>query len=323
MRFHPKRFATWLAFLYIIISVFLMLTSDNQQTVPTVTNFIYDKQGSSGNAKMREGTIGPAYEGIMNYRNISKLKKTEMSKSKNDTSKEHKIQDLFPFGDEVHDRVLEQMKLKLPVTKNKTILVFSGHKTSGNVQFINDQCPMMNCYITNNRNTIATADAILFKSIPRGLDGSYTNPNQVRIVYLLESPHHSSAFTGIGTYVNWTATYRRDSVINTPYERFTPYPGSVIPEKASRNYATNKTKLVAWFVSNCNAPNGRLKYAKELQKYISVDIYGGCGPLKCSQWTSSKQCFNYLDKDYKFYLAFENSNCKDYITEKFFVNGLQ
>lgn len=52
-----------------------------------------------------------------------------------------------------------------------------------------------------------------------------------------------------------------------------------------------------------------------------MDIYGACGNFKCSRSTADK-CFDILDHDYKFYLAFENSNCKDYITEKFFVNAL-
>jgi Glycosyltransferase family 10 (fucosyltransferase) C-term len=78
---------------------------------------------------------------------------------------------------------------------------------------------------------------------------------------------------------------------------------------------------VAWFVSNCNDRNGRLNYARELSKHISVDIYGKCGTKTCPRSTESS-CFELLKEDYKFYLAFENSNCKDYITEKLFINAL-
>lgn len=73
-------------------------------------------------------------------------------------------------------------------------------------------------------------------------------------------------------------------------------------------------RLVAWFVSNCGAPSGRDVYVAELKKYIDVDVYGGCGTMTCPK---SEDCNALLEKRYKFYLAFENSLCKDYATEKF------
>lgn len=46
-----------------------------------------------------------------------------------------------------------------------------------------------------------------------------------------------------------------------------------------------------------------------------------CGRKECARKDADK-CFQMLSKEYKFYLAFENSDCRDYITEKFFINGL-
>ena len=140
------------------------------------------------------------------------------------------------------------------------------------------------------------------------------------MLYLLECPLHTQMFKNKPLF-NWTATYRRDSTIVAPYERWQYYNENVRSLDQNRDYALNKTKAVAWFVSNCGARNGRLNYAKELSKYIQVDIYGACGSKRCPR-TQSNNCFDMLNRDYKFYLAFENSNCRDYITEKFFVNGL-
>lgn len=55
--------------------------------------------------------------------------------------------------------------------------------------------------------------------------------------------------------------------------------------------------------------------------FKQVDIYGRCGTLTCPS-ANRQDCYNMLNRDYKFYLAFENSNCKNYITEKLFENAL-
>lgn len=51
--------------------------------------------------------------------------------------------------------------------------------------------------------------------------------------------------------------------------------------------------------------------------YIKVDIYGGCGDKSCPRSTETS-CWDMIEKDYYFYLSFENSICVDYVTEKFF-----
>ena len=53
--------------------------------------------------------------------------------------------------------------------------------------------------------------------------------------------------------VNWTATYRSDSTIVTPYEKWVYHDDTVKARTQQINYAAGKTKKVAFFVSNCGA----------------------------------------------------------------------
>jgi len=84
-----------------------------------------------------------------------------------------------------------------------------------------------------------------------------------------------------------------------------------------------KRKMLAALISNCDDLNGRLEFISELQKYIQVDVYGKCGNFSCPKSVENSVCMTQLEQEYKFYLAIENSNCFDYITEKFFNNGLK
>lgn len=76
----------------------------------------------------------------------------------------------------------------------------------------------------------------------------------------------------------------------------------------------NKQKTAAWFVSHCNAFSKRDGLVEKLQKFIDVDVYGKCGTLSCPRY--SKECDEMLNTTYRFYFAFENSLCIDYLSEK-------
>lgn len=50
------------------------------------------------------------------------------------------------------------------------------------------------------------------------------NPNQIWILFLLECPLHTQSFKGLNNIFNWTATYRHESDIVAPYEKYVRYP---------------------------------------------------------------------------------------------------
>lgn len=238
---------------------------------------------------------------------------------------------LFPEEDPTNDRIIDQLMFVPPQQDGdpgdsdaplKTILAWGGLAQWGGVkggrgEFLKQNCPVSTCALTNDRNQKESADLILFKDSLNKPD-FLKPPNQIWMLYMLECPLHTGSVLQ-PDLVNWTATYRSDSTIVTPYEKWVYYDDTVKARTQQINYAAGKTKKVAIFVSNCGARNGRLQYARELANHIQVDIYGSCGNYSCPR---TAKCFKMLDTDYKFYLAFENSNCKDYITEKFFVNGL-
>lgn len=104
-------------------------------------------------------------------------------------------------------------------------------------------------------------------------------------------------------------------------EIFRPY-GRVVQNESDYKLPTiediqKRPKKIAWFVSHCGVESKRDMLAKKISNLMKVDIYGKCGDHVCSRDNFS-ECYNMLERDYKFYLSFENSVCKDYVTEKLF-----
>ncbi|XP_018019008.1 4-galactosyl-N-acetylglucosaminide 3-alpha-L-fucosyltransferase 9-like [Hyalella azteca] len=189
-----------------------------------------------------------------------------------------------------------------------------------------EDCSVSNCRVTTEDGDVEAADIVLFHlhrikgppvDVPRA-------PGQIWVWMSDESPYNvfmvssNRVLSNYNGFFNWSMTYRMDSNVPVPYGRTVPLPKDQYLDKID-DYYKIKQKNISILGSNCGGINGRYKYIAELQKYIEVDVYGGCGPLKCPG-----HFHNDCDKlnDYKFYLAFENSNCDGYITEKVWWNAL-
>lgn len=212
------------------------------------------------------------------------------------------------------------------LTNHKTILYwndFFGNRNyfgKGSKPF--EHCEIDNCYITSNRGLTAIDqfDAIIFHA------AEYTNwqhhrpkkrsPKQRYIFFDLETSINREPDRFESSYFyNWTLTYWRKSDLFGPYAKVIKSANDY--KLPNEDYVKNKTNMAAWLVSNCNTPSKRQKYAKKLAKHLNIDIYGECGPNKCPK-DNLTECYKMLEKNYLFYLSFENTFCEDYITEKLY-----
>lgn len=120
-------------------------------------------------------------------------------------------------------------------------------------------------------------------------------------------------------FFNLTLTYGRDSNVQYPYGKFYPNPSS----KTTKTEPNRHRKLVAWAATHCRTLSGRERFVKYLNFDIPVDIYGQCGSLGMRENVERQTRFlkNFLVEPIKFYLAFENSFCREYVSEKFYITG--
>ena len=204
--------------------------------------------------------------------------------------------------------------------KLKTILLWSNRLTDFQIQreanrFTN--CPNQLCKLLPNRSQLAEADAVVF--LVRDADPMPESrpPGQIWAYYTKEPQYSTRARRPKYTdKFNVTMTYRVDSDV-VIRRRVVPRPEAAVDSTPYKfKYPlSSRNGSVAWAVGHCDTDSQREKYVESLAKYIDVDIYGKCGTHQCSRFGFS--CFTELmSSRYKFYLAFENSICTDYITEK-------
>ncbi|XP_022649750.1 alpha-(1,3)-fucosyltransferase C-like isoform X2 [Varroa jacobsoni] len=178
------------------------------------------------------------------------------------------------------------------------------------------------CDVSSDRRIVHEAAALIF----HGRDVSFWDMpkrkyvGQPWVLWNQEPPSQSpiQVYKQGSNLFDLELGYRQTADIFAPYGFFS--------QKRAEASDENREKLekrfikqngAVWLVSDCWTESRRENYVQELQRYFPVDVYGACGNRICPM-SASDSCMNTLSQKYMFYLAFENSICPDYVTEKLY-----
>ncbi|XP_068191413.1 alpha-(1,3)-fucosyltransferase 7 [Antennarius striatus] len=177
------------------------------------------------------------------------------------------------------------------------------------------------CRLVDQRSLFHSADVVVFhnKELVEGrqkLPLELPRPSGQRWAWMsLEAPVYNGNLEQYANIFNMTVSYRRDADVTVPY-------GELIPkedkEQLTGDIPLNKSFLLCWVVSNYRSQHKRSEVYRELNAIVPVKVYG--------RWAKrhlpSRALLQAMSRCY-FYLAFENSADRDYITEKLWRNAYQ
>lgn len=132
-----------------------------------------------------------------------------------------------------------------------------------------------------------------------------------------ESPAHTPRLWYMEGHFNLTLSYRTDSDIFVPYGYLVPrvsrIPGAQ-PLLTPTGKALLRPRLLAWVISNWSPSHARVSFYYKLRRYLRVDVFGDAG-MPLPRDFDGHTVIELVER-YQFYLALENSQYTDYITEK-------
>jgi hypothetical protein len=217
--------------------------------------------------------------------------------------------------------------------QNLELLLKNADKKNSENYNLLTNCAYTNCFFTCNKSLASQSDALIFHDTKSLSIDFERKPSQVFIYWNDEANYIDKNLDMF--YFNWTISYKYESEAS-----YCSY-GCHIKKNKEKNYflkkiqkefKTRKNSSI-WFVSNCNA-RYRISFSVSLGNKFPVKIFGNClnkitsmfkvnskfisfnnnNNLSCGRRSACE--INELNSN-KFFLAFENSNCSGYITEKF------
>ncbi|XP_063054883.1 alpha-(1,3)-fucosyltransferase 7-like [Engraulis encrasicolus] len=209
--------------------------------------------------------------------------------------------------------------------KNTTVLVWYwafGIKQHWEGDVCKDRYGIPNCILSDDRSLFPQADFIVFHNrelinrqerLPEHLARP---PNQAWVWFSRESPAYNGDTRFLAGKFNYTIFYRRDADFFNPF-------GYLVPRNSTGMTLDDfipkeKSYLACWVVGHYAAGHERTKLYLKLKQVIPIEWWGAAahrglhGDLLLP---TMSHCY--------FYLSFENSIFRDYISEKVWRNAFQ